>query len=326
MCDSADGSRRRATDTDGMEDDEVPEPDADLGGLDPWHVGAAWAVLGLAADSRSASSTPPRDRGSSADASDGPDTAEPGPGRTPLDVLDPAAHRFDGPSDLDAFVGQEQAVAQLQVHVSSAAARGAALDHVLIVSPRRGVGRSTLGYLVAKAAGRRLVHLAPPVTVRMLAEAGDLLGDGEGLLLEDLDRFGDDPAVWQAIRQLMGRATSASRSGGTAVPKLSVLGTAVAVDAVPPAVLDGFAVTARLAPYTTFELTLIAAQMAGRYLANVDDDVLIAIAEHCEGSPSVARRMVLAGRDLAVQLDRSPSVGEFMSFLGVPPPRAPGGV
>src|SRR4051795_175792 len=95
--------------------------------------------------------------------------------RTPGAELDrlQSAHRRDGdeaearlrPRRLDEFVGQDELKDQLGVSIAAAAARGEALDHVLLAGPP-GLGKTSLARIVAEELGVPFVQTAGPALER----------------------------------------------------------------------------------------------------------------------------------------------------------------
>src|SRR6185503_7904309 len=66
---------------------------------------------------------------------------------------------------LDEFVGQEALKAQLQISIQAAAARGDALDHVLLAGPP-GLGKTSLARIVAEELEVPFVQTAGPALER----------------------------------------------------------------------------------------------------------------------------------------------------------------
>ena len=69
------------------------------------------------------------------------------------------------PRSLEEFVGQDGIREQLSVFVEAAAARGEALDHVLLSGPP-GLGKTSLAQIVAEEMGVRFVQTAGPALER----------------------------------------------------------------------------------------------------------------------------------------------------------------
>ncbi|MGI9403674.1 MAG: AAA family ATPase, partial [Hyphomicrobium sp.] len=73
------------------------------------------------------------------------------------------------PQSLDAFIGQEQARANLRVFIQAARDRCESLDHVLFAGPP-GLGKTTLAQILARELGVGFRATSGPV----ISKAGDL--------------------------------------------------------------------------------------------------------------------------------------------------------
>src|SRR5437764_6474049 len=85
--------------------------------------------------------------------------------QTPEALPDEDLDRSLRPRRLDDFVGQEAVKSQLAVSLEAAAARGEALDHVLLAGPP-GLGKTSLAQIVAAELGVGFVQTAGPALER----------------------------------------------------------------------------------------------------------------------------------------------------------------
>src|SRR5512142_2205789 len=94
------------------------------------------------------------------------------------------------PRTLDDYIGQDRVRENLQVSITAARQRNEALDHVLLYGPP-GLGKTTLGYVIANELGVAIRATAGPV----LEKPGDLaailtnLGEHEVLFIDEIHRM-----------------------------------------------------------------------------------------------------------------------------------------
>ena len=85
--------------------------------------------------------------------------------QTPHERADDELDATLRPQRLEEFVGQDELKEQLAVSIAAAAARGDALDHVLLAGPP-GLGKTSLARIVAEELGVAFVQTAGPALER----------------------------------------------------------------------------------------------------------------------------------------------------------------
>lgn len=274
------------------------------GGVDPLAVGAAWAIHGLVTDNQT------RKLKESFDQHQTVTIEEPKPV-----LINAADHKLEGPQDWEGFIGQERVKQQLKVHINSAKQRGKPLDHTLLASGMPGVGKTTLAHLIAGEMGAYLMKLVPPFHKDTLFEAVQSMPKNAVLFIDEIHKMADSgPRMAENLLHIMEEGRIYTDDGVIELDPFTLIGATTDAGKLPDPVLDRFVVKPYFEPYTPWDLTLITAQFAGRYVADITDDVLIAIAHACRNTPRVARELVMAGRDLAIHYDRSPTPEELFDF------------
>lgn len=277
--------------------------------FDPLDIGAAWAVGGHVADRQT------RQLKESFDRKQTVVIEEERP-----QLINAAEHTLEGPQDWNSFIGQERVKVQLAVHINSALVRNEPLDHVLLASGMPGVGKTTLAHLIAKEMGSYLMKLVPPFHKDTLFEAAESLGDGDILFIDEIHKMADNgPAMAENLLHMLEEGRIYTNDGMVELANITIIGATTDAGKLPEPVIDRFVIKPHFEPYTTWDLTLITAQFAGRYLADIDDDVLVAIAAACRQTPRVARELVMAGRDLSLHYGRSCTPEELLAFKQMEP-------
>jgi Holliday junction DNA helicase RuvB len=175
------------------------------------------------------------------------------------------------PRALEEFIGQEAVKDQLGVSIAAAAARGEALDHVLLAGPP-GLGKTSLAQIVARELDVPFIQTAGPALERKADIASFLTA------LEPRAVFFVDEIHLPAFT-LIGATT---RAGLLTTP-----------------LRDRFGIQHRLDHYDVGDLARIVTRSARVLDVEIDSAGARAIAERARGTPRVANRLLRRVRDFA---------------------------
>ena len=223
----------------------------------------------------------------------------------------------------DDYIGQEPLKSRLMTHIVAALRRGDSLPHVLLASGHPGIGKTTMARLIALAMGKKIIEVVPPFNAYTLAEAAELLDDGDFLFIDEIHKLTDGGVKGAEIllKVLEDKVAFLPNGEVKQLNDITVIGATTDKDKLPRTVIDRFKIKPHFQPYTYSELARIAVQFAFRHasLEVVDDDMATTMAFACRGVPRILEEYVLACRDLASALNRPPTEDELLEFLEVEP-------
>jgi len=224
------------------------------------------------------------------------------------DVL-PAEDELDRslrPRRLEDFVGQASVREQLAVSIAAAAARGDALDHVLLAGPP-GLGKTSLAQIVAAELGVPFVQTAGPALERKGDVAAFLtaLEPRAVFFVDEIHRLPRalEETFYPAMEDGQLPITVGQGAGARVVtldlPAFTLIGATTRAGLLTTPLRDRFGIQHRLEHYAPEQLAQIVRRSAGLLGIAIDEEGAHAIAARSRGTPRVANRLLKRVRDYA---------------------------
>ncbi len=210
------------------------------------------------------------------------------------------------PRSFAEYVGQEQAVASLQVSVEAARQRGECVDHVLLYGPP-GLGKTTLAGVIANEMGTTMVPTSGPAIERGADLMGILtnLGAHDVLFIDEIHRL---PRVVEellypamedfAVNFVVDRGLHA-RTLKYSLRPFTLVAATTRPGMLSAPLRERFGIFHHLDFYSEAELVRIAMRSAGILGAAIEPAGAAEIARRARGTPRIVNRLLRRVRDYA---------------------------
>ncbi len=210
------------------------------------------------------------------------------------------------PSRLDEFIGQQRIKDNLHVFITAALGRGESLDHVLLSGPP-GLGKTTLGHIIAEEMGARITTTSGPVLDKPHAVAGILtkLNQGDVLFIDEIHRLG--PVVEEYLYSAMEDyfidividSGPSARSVKIMLPPFTMVGATTRKGLLTAPLRARFGIDFRFDYYSAPLLEKILVRSAKILNVAIDPQGASEIARRSRGTPRIANRLLRRSRDFA---------------------------
>ena len=227
--------------------------------------------------------------------------------QTPAALLaDDELDRSLRPRRLEEFVGQPALREQLSVSLEAAAARGEALDHVLLAGPP-GLGKTSLAQILAAELDVPFVQTAGPALERKgdIAAFLTALEPRSIFFVDELHRLPRalEETFYPAMEDRKLPITVGQGAGARVVtldlPPFTLVGATTRSGLLTTPLRDRFGIQHRLEPYNADDLGEIVSRSAAILGVALDPAGARAIARRSRGTPRVANRLLKRVRDYA---------------------------
>jgi Holliday junction DNA helicase RuvB len=247
-------------------------------------------------------------------------------------ILEPGTQVIDEvqprPSSLAEFVGQEEVKTLLGISITSAKARGEAIDHILLSGPP-GLGKTTIAKIVATELGTGFSSVMGP----SIAKPGDLasvlvgISAGDILFIDEIHRLPTAAAelIYGAMEDFE-LAVVVDRGGRSEavkipLPRFTLVGATTRPGVLPHPFRDRFGLHLQLSLYTPEELEGVVRHVLRSIGVTFTPMAIRVVSERSRGTPRIAGRLVRRIRDFAIstgtiEVDEV-LAGEALEMLGV---------
>lgn len=210
------------------------------------------------------------------------------------------------PKKFDSFIGQQQIVKNLKIHMAAARSRGEALEHLLFYGPP-GLGKTTLANIISFEMDVNIKVTSGPAIER----PGDLaailtnLKEFDIIFIDEIHRLNHvvEEVLYPAMEDfgldiVIGKGPSA-RSIRLDLPRFTLIGATTRIGLLSAPLRDRFGIVNRLEFYDQKELVQIIIRAARTLDIEIEQTEAEEIAKRSRGTPRIALRFLRRVRDYA---------------------------
>ena len=210
------------------------------------------------------------------------------------------------PAGLGEFIGQESLKENLRIALQAAKKRKEPVEHMLFSGPP-GLGKTTLGHIVAHEMGAKIMATSGPAIER----AGDLIGiltnleEGDILFIDEIHRLSKvvEEFVYPAMEDfkidfIVDKGPYA-KTIKFALKRFTLIGATTRQGLLSSPLRDRFGVSFHLDFYNPADLQIIVKRSAKILSIPVEDDAAMELARRSRGTPRVANKLLRRVRDYA---------------------------
>ena len=226
--------------------------------------------------------------------------------RRPFETKDEDLEKVLRPSRLADFIGQQKIKENLEIFMTAALQRGESLDHVLLSGPP-GLGKTTLGYIIAEEMGCGIKTTSGPVLDKPASIAGILtnLNEGDVLFIDEIHRLSAvvEEYLYSAMEDykidIVIDSGPNARSVQIALPPFTLVGATTRKGLLTAPLRARFGIDFRYDYYSAELLQQIVFRSARILDVEIDEDGAFEIARRSRGTPRIANRLLRRTRDFA---------------------------
>jgi Holliday junction DNA helicase RuvB len=210
----------------------------------------------------------------------------------------PAFVNGDYPTEWSEFIGQVPAVRQLKVAIASAVARDVRLDHILLASGAHGIGKTTLGQIVACQMGTGFKAVSGPLSIDDARSVLGRMRDKDILFWDEFHlavQGNKSRADW--MLPFLTDSVLLTNTGSVRMPQVTVIAATTDAGKLPQTITSRFMLRPRLDMYTDEEAIAICRKLSQRMGVAVDAVDYPAIVRAANNNPRDMRMVLTSLRD-----------------------------